>query len=717
MGLIFTEAFDSTPANLVAMGKWNASSLGFNIGGRNLGGTAWSSSSSTSFLTKNFAAADQHDTMIVGFAVKISVNTNQDLIQLWGDAGTSQHITLRLATSGFFEIYRGPPATNLLGTSSVALALSTWYYVELKARLHDTAGTVDVRVNGVNVLSLAGQDTKNAGTETVFNLLKINAIGNSWVILDDLYVCNGAGTVNNDFLGDVRVERLIPNGAGSNNQWTPHYYNRLQSMNVAGIETDASGWVADTNCTIARVTTPVRSGAGSLQITATAAGDAIVRTPGGTDGFPVRFATNYNLSGYVRAAAATNRQIKFAMEWYDASGATISRSTFGGTSTPSTSTFTLIGSSTHTAPAYAAYAALCLQVTAAGAGEIHYADDLHVTEASSPYTGSPIWSDARDLTVNPDRDLTDVSYVRSLVDDQVDTWSHTDVPSTIPSNQAIKGVVQYVTARSDTASAKSLAMVAGEMAGGTVPAYRAGTSGSDGSGVRALTIPATVAEGDVMLLAISGIGTPVTPSGWALVRADVGTGTDGRRQSIYSRIANATDASGLVTCAVDPVAGGVVAILHAYSGATLTGLASGATGSSGDGATLTAPSIVTPGDDCRVVEFYSITGTNTTDITGPATVRNSPAAVGWSDGTSSDQEQAVAGATGTKVATASVAGSWVATILALAPPSTLVASDDLALPQSYGILQKAWELSPTDAAWTVSALNSAEFGVKLRPPP
>ena len=37
--------------------------------------------------------------------------------------------------------------------------------------------------------------------------------------VDDLYVCNGAGTSNNDFLGDVAVYNLLPNGNGFYSQF------------------------------------------------------------------------------------------------------------------------------------------------------------------------------------------------------------------------------------------------------------------------------------------------------------------------------------------------------------------------------------------------------------------------------------------------------------------------------------------------------------------
>jgi hypothetical protein len=39
--------------------------------------------------------------------------------------------------------------------------------------------------------------------------------------IDDLYVWDGAGSINNTFPGDVRVFAVLPSGAGNSAQWTP----------------------------------------------------------------------------------------------------------------------------------------------------------------------------------------------------------------------------------------------------------------------------------------------------------------------------------------------------------------------------------------------------------------------------------------------------------------------------------------------------------------
>jgi hypothetical protein len=51
---------------------------------------------------------------------------------------------------------------------------------------------------------------------------------------DDFYVCDNSGSApNNTFLGDVRVQTLLPTGAGASTQWTPSVGNNWDNVNDA----------------------------------------------------------------------------------------------------------------------------------------------------------------------------------------------------------------------------------------------------------------------------------------------------------------------------------------------------------------------------------------------------------------------------------------------------------------------------------------------------
>lgn len=174
-------------------------------------------------FTRTVAGADEHATFIAGCAFKHSASGNtMQIMAFCADAGATQHVTLERGTNGELIVRRGQLGT-ILGTSANGLLpTDTYKYVEMKATLHDSTGTVRVLVDGSEVLNLTGQDTKNGGTDAVFDTFRFGPVGSDGfnAYYDDIYIMNGAGSApNNDLLGDCRVRCLNPNGNGNSSQF------------------------------------------------------------------------------------------------------------------------------------------------------------------------------------------------------------------------------------------------------------------------------------------------------------------------------------------------------------------------------------------------------------------------------------------------------------------------------------------------------------------
>lgn len=130
------------------------------------------------------------------------------------------------ATSGQIAVYRGgnPQGTTgtLLGTSA-GNSFNTsggWFYLEVGATIATgTSGSVTVRVDGSPVLTLAGVTTQNSATYSTMQQLIWGSFGGG--SMTHMYLCDNSGTLNNSFLGDVRVQTLFPTGAGGTTQFTP----------------------------------------------------------------------------------------------------------------------------------------------------------------------------------------------------------------------------------------------------------------------------------------------------------------------------------------------------------------------------------------------------------------------------------------------------------------------------------------------------------------
>ena len=143
------------------------------------------------------------------------------------DANNVAQIELSVNTTGTLSVYRGDTSGTLIATSSApVLTAAAWHHIEMKVLFSQTVGTIEVRVDGVPVtgLVLTGQDTcATALVECSQIRLSIPAkIGGSPPVYywRDLVVWNSSGTANNNFMGTVRVLRLVPTSDVALN-WTP----------------------------------------------------------------------------------------------------------------------------------------------------------------------------------------------------------------------------------------------------------------------------------------------------------------------------------------------------------------------------------------------------------------------------------------------------------------------------------------------------------------
>lgn len=142
------------------------------------------------------------------------------------------------------------------------------------------------------------------------------------------------------------------------------------SNNVASIETDATGWAVDTNCSISRTTSQYSVGVASLQITASASGEAIVRT---ASAYSVQANNGYAVTCQLKANASA-RVCKVGIRWINSGGTTIS-TTYGTTGNDSTSAWTTV-TATGTAPATAVTARVVVSIAGNSSSEIHYLDKI-----------------------------------------------------------------------------------------------------------------------------------------------------------------------------------------------------------------------------------------------------------------------------------------------------------------------------------------------------
>ena len=209
MALLFVDSFDHVGTLLAGLAaKWDlisgtplisSTTVRTGTGALQLGVTA--------DITKQITPPG--DVFILGWGFRMAgISTTTEIVRFL--ESSTVHLALIFDASGFLVVKRG--STVLATATSHAFLLNTWYYIEVKVVVHDTTGSVAVRVDGVPVTfnaSLTGIDTRNAGTAGIVDRVRF-AGSAAYYFYDDLYICDDAGSVNNDFLGICKIERLLP---------------------------------------------------------------------------------------------------------------------------------------------------------------------------------------------------------------------------------------------------------------------------------------------------------------------------------------------------------------------------------------------------------------------------------------------------------------------------------------------------------------------------
>ena len=159
-------------------------------------------------------------TVIMGCAVAPSAITTVLTIVTQGMA------RLKVSTGGNLALFRSDTDAQVTITpTAVWTASNVWRYVELKYVI--STGACEVRLDGTVVLSgtvpTAASVVSIIFPHTFSTTVNIN--------IDDVYVLDTTGTTNNTYLGDVRVQTLLPASDGSNSGLTPDtgttHYSRV----------------------------------------------------------------------------------------------------------------------------------------------------------------------------------------------------------------------------------------------------------------------------------------------------------------------------------------------------------------------------------------------------------------------------------------------------------------------------------------------------------
>jgi len=168
------------------------------------------------------APAPQGATRYLGYAYNAPIASNRgDMITAINSNG-SDVCGVTLYPNGQVQGFVG--SSTLVGSiSSVLIIPNVWNWIEFKIKMgtNNTNGEMALRINGVEVFNLTGIDTYDS-TYTLRGFQLGLVSRNEYSYVDDLVIWDDQGSVNNTWLGDLRIDTLVPNGAGTYGSLTPN---------------------------------------------------------------------------------------------------------------------------------------------------------------------------------------------------------------------------------------------------------------------------------------------------------------------------------------------------------------------------------------------------------------------------------------------------------------------------------------------------------------
>lgn len=186
----------------------SGSSIGIqSVTGRRAGSTAMQFRVSVDYISLTL---DNQQTWIVGFALFLVTAGDGEILRFTDSDGNAQ-LMMDVTSGGIVRLFRG--SSTQLAVSTQAVAAGSWNYFEVKCTIADSGGIFEVRVNEQVIATYTG-DTKYSST--LATACRITFTGKSAKYsIHDIYVCDGTGGINNNYLGDVRVDTVRPVGAGA----------------------------------------------------------------------------------------------------------------------------------------------------------------------------------------------------------------------------------------------------------------------------------------------------------------------------------------------------------------------------------------------------------------------------------------------------------------------------------------------------------------------
>ena len=132
----------------------------------------------------------------------------------------AQQLAVTVNKHGFIGVERS--IISVIETSyNFAIEPMRWYFIEAKVTLDHTVGAYEVKVDGVTIISDTNVDTIDGSGLAICRTVNFGLDPSDDYEWADMYLCDTTGSSLNDYLGDIHIETVLPDGDGNRTDWTP----------------------------------------------------------------------------------------------------------------------------------------------------------------------------------------------------------------------------------------------------------------------------------------------------------------------------------------------------------------------------------------------------------------------------------------------------------------------------------------------------------------
>lgn len=237
MALLYADGFDhwGDTTNMQSSGLWALASGGLTNGAgqaRTGSWCLWIPAANVGSTRHRLALPASIQSGGFGVAMYMTNNPADTHGAAVYDNGTLQ-IGVYANSSGGLTLIRG--GTVIATSANGIIPVGSYFYLELFANIHPTAGYAEVRLNGntAPVITFTG-NTQNSGNASFNQVYLGQLIDGRWsggnIYYDDLVTWDTTGTVNNGFFGVRSCLTIFPAADTAPNNWATTNANHYSTM-------------------------------------------------------------------------------------------------------------------------------------------------------------------------------------------------------------------------------------------------------------------------------------------------------------------------------------------------------------------------------------------------------------------------------------------------------------------------------------------------------